>query len=478
MSSRRNSYIIHEIDPNEITIGPEVLGDGHFGKAYLGRMLNKSNNIILVAVKTLHVAQGQANVQLLQQQRDAVEEEIKLMARLATKHQNVLQLIGSLTTAENMLCLVTEYCEYRSLDHFLGTRKDKFINEIVVNGSADRRTFYKSDYDANWTQLFEERRAAGMVTTSDLLCFALQIADGVEFLHHKEILHRDLALRNILLTSDYVVKIADFGLSRRTSRGFYEKRRVQELPTLSTAPEALRNNTVPIESDRWTYGVVLWEMFSLGGEPREELRKHRPVYAPTEMFKLMKLLWNDEPILRPTLKQCKRYIVDKLLFSCPLLAERYTGNAESFEINDIDIDNQLFTAQNLLHTTTKGPFSSSKDRLHCQALDANYENEASVIKIATNTSSKNIFTMHCQTANGTLLQSKKYARNDKSLSCAKQAKCVKSTKEYKQPVINTARYLIIVRKNTGHTASGRGQETPDKFFRYSQLKNCRAKSFA
>uniref|UniRef100_A0A914VDW9 Protein kinase domain-containing protein n=1 Tax=Plectus sambesii TaxID=2011161 RepID=A0A914VDW9_9BILA len=155
--------------------------------------------------------------------------------------------------------------------------------------------------DGNWTSLYEQRRAENIVTTSDLLSFAYQIASGMEFLHSKEVVHRDLALRNIFLTSDYIVKIGDFGLSRLTISGSYQKCQHPRLPLKWTAPEVFFDNSVPIESDLYTFGILLWELFTLGGTPHEQFifvqeveekeinvvakkgkRMDKPLFAPKE----------------------------------------------------------------------------------------------------------------------------------------------------------------------------------------------------
>uniref|UniRef100_A0A914XHG7 Protein kinase domain-containing protein n=1 Tax=Plectus sambesii TaxID=2011161 RepID=A0A914XHG7_9BILA len=124
----------------------------------------------------------------------------------------------------------------------------------------------------------------------------------MEFLHSKEVVHRDLALRNILVTSDYKVKIGDFGLSRRTISGSYQKCHNPLLPVKWTAPEVFINSTIPIESDLYTFGILLWELFTLGGTPHEQFifiqevedeevsvvvkkgkRMNKPSFAPKEM---------------------------------------------------------------------------------------------------------------------------------------------------------------------------------------------------
>uniref|UniRef100_A0A914X6S0 Protein kinase domain-containing protein n=1 Tax=Plectus sambesii TaxID=2011161 RepID=A0A914X6S0_9BILA len=223
-----------------------------------------------------------------------------------------------------------------------------FIDEIERYSWKVQPTVYKAKLEENWAAPYEERRHAKILTTSDLLCFAYQIANGMEFVHSKEVMHRDLALRNILLTSDYVVKIGDFGLSRRTSGGKYQKCQNPLLPFKWTAPEALSEESVPIESDLYTFGILLWELFTLGGVPFEQLKTmnkvinfvfnegkimDRPPFAPIEIYQLMILLWNLDPKLRPPLKECKWHIMEQLQRASPPLASRF-NIADGYEKPD------------------------------------------------------------------------------------------------------------------------------------------------
>ncbi len=107
-----------------------------------------------------------------------------------------------------------------------------------------------------------------------------------------------MALRNILLDVNYTVKIADFGLSRQTRNGYYSRTSKQQaIPLFWTAPEALKKAKVLLESDWWTFGVVLWELFELGVKPYAGIngrglldfldsgqRLPQPKYSPQEMF--------------------------------------------------------------------------------------------------------------------------------------------------------------------------------------------------
>jgi serine/threonine protein kinase len=111
-----------------------------------------------------------------------------------------------------------------------------------------------------------------------------------------QVVHRDLALRNILLTAALIVKIADFGLSRQTKDGAYLRNTEPDLPFRWSAPVALTSKRTTLNADLWTYGVLLWELFKLTAVPYQGKtqadmlaflnagkRLDHPEFAPKEM---------------------------------------------------------------------------------------------------------------------------------------------------------------------------------------------------
>uniref|UniRef100_A0A914VDX7 Protein kinase domain-containing protein n=1 Tax=Plectus sambesii TaxID=2011161 RepID=A0A914VDX7_9BILA len=398
---KQSAYYVHEIDQTIMELDKEPLGSGNFGCVYRGRLRTDhgSEKYTLVAVKMLKMqnANGETSSpllqqlqetypQILQQLKEAISEEIQIMLRIGY-HGNVLKLIGSIKIGD-LPCLVSEYCPFGSLDKFLSSRKGNFVDEIVQYSGKKRRTVYKAELDENWASLYEQRRAENIVTTSDLLSFAYQIANGMEFLHKKEVVHRDLALRNIFLTFDYIVKIGDFGLSRRTINGLYQKCQNPRLPVKWTAPEVFVNNTIPIESDLYTFGILLWELFTLGGMPHEQFvfvheveeeeinvvakkgkRMDKPLFAPKEIYELMEMLCNLDPYLRPPLKQCKRNIIKNLKEAClpvqkKMLTYCASTKTENFATTEIQRKDKL-RSQSLANHDNDIPALKEKKQSSC-----------------------------------------------------------------------------------------------------------------
>ncbi|XP_055592242.1 vascular endothelial growth factor receptor 1-like isoform X10 [Uranotaenia lowii] len=183
-------------------------------------------------------------------------------------------------------------------------------NNTVNSNEPLWRSNYGMDY----------KGPARSVTSTDLVCWASQVACGMEYLATRKVLHGDLAARNILLCDDNVVKICDFGLARSMYKNDnYKKKGEAPLPFKWLALECISDNVFSTYSDVWAYGIVLWEFFSLAKVPypgmeanqdlynklRDGYRMEKPQYSTQDIYDIMLNCWNVKPDSRPTFKDLK-----------------------------------------------------------------------------------------------------------------------------------------------------------------------------
>lgn len=152
----------------------------------------------------------------------------------------------------------------------------------------------------------------------DLRRWSREIANGMEYLARKRIVHADLATRNVLLTSEKIAKISDFGLSRRLyNYSQYVKKQQEPLPWRWMAPESLKFLEFNEKTDVWAFGVTLWEIYSVGDVPyaglsweinfagrlEEGLVLDTPKYSKEDEYSLMQKCWAINPARRLTFAQ-------------------------------------------------------------------------------------------------------------------------------------------------------------------------------
>ncbi|XP_050690899.1 vascular endothelial growth factor receptor 1-like isoform X2 [Eriocheir sinensis] len=154
-------------------------------------------------------------------------------------------------------------------------------------------------------------------STHDLLSWGWQVAHGMAYLSKRNILHGDLAARNLLLADNNVVKISDFGLSRDIYKdNIYKKKKDDLMPIKWMSVEGIRDRIFSEQSDVWAFGITLWEIFSLGGAPYPnidciDLLRHLedghrmgcPKYANDDIHTVMMECWRTEPMERPPFSQ-------------------------------------------------------------------------------------------------------------------------------------------------------------------------------
>ena len=146
-----------------------------------------------------------------------------------------------------------------------------------------------------------------------IICMAAQIADGMAFLEYNKFIHRDLAARNCMVANDMTVKIGDFGMSRQIYAGdYYRKGNKGEMPIRWMAPESLSEGIFTSQSDVWSYGIVIWEIMTLGAQPYPEKSNNEvtahvldgnllnmPKSCPVVLADIVRMCWNWTASQRP-----------------------------------------------------------------------------------------------------------------------------------------------------------------------------------
>uniref|UniRef100_A0A6Q2XPR1 non-specific protein-tyrosine kinase n=1 Tax=Esox lucius TaxID=8010 RepID=A0A6Q2XPR1_ESOLU len=248
------------LNHEDVILG-ELLGKGNFGEVFKGTLRDKTP----VAVKTC---------------KEDLPQELKIKflseARILKQydHENIVKLIGVCTQRQPIY----------------------IVMELVPGG--DFLSFLRKKKDD--------------LKTKQLVKFACDAAAGMAYLEHKNCIHRDLAARNCLVGESNLLKISDFGMSRQEDDGIYSSSGLKQIPIKWTAPEALNYGRYSSESDVWSYGILLWETFSLGVCPypgmtnqqaREQVEKgYRmscPQKCPEEVYKVMQKCWEYKPENRP-----------------------------------------------------------------------------------------------------------------------------------------------------------------------------------
>ncbi|KAL7644165.1 UNVERIFIED_CONTAM: hypothetical protein RMT77_004991 [Armadillidium vulgare] len=265
----------------------QELGEGAFGKVYRGELegVVPNGNSVLVAIKTL-------KENATAKTRQDFHREVELMTDL--RHPNIVCLLGVVIKEEPM-CMVFEHMSQGDLHEFLI--------------SHSPRSDVSACSDDGVSQVVLEQQ--------DMLVIATQIAAGMEYLASHHYVHRDLASRNCLVGDNLTVKISDFGLSRDIySSDYYRVQSKSLLPVRWMPPESILYGKFTTESDVWSFGVVLWEIFSYGLQPYygynnqeviEMIRSRHLLPCPDDclprIYVLMVECWHETANRRPTFRE-------------------------------------------------------------------------------------------------------------------------------------------------------------------------------
>uniref|UniRef100_A0A669BQK5 receptor protein-tyrosine kinase n=1 Tax=Oreochromis niloticus TaxID=8128 RepID=A0A669BQK5_ORENI len=348
-----------EFPRDKLRLGP-ILGSGAFGKVVEATAygLETDNKITRVAVKMLKPSADS-------EEREALMSELKILSHLGY-HDNIVNLLGACTRGGPML-MITEYCSHGDLLNFLRGHAQDIMASMVTVDEVHEEVFYKnmaaqharlrSDSGISCCSEYQEMQpilnpgqtyqgknlnspelTTDGLSVSDLMSFSYQVSQGLDFLSTRNCIHRDVAARNVLLTDRHVAKICDFGLARdiRNDDSYIVQGNAR-LPVKWMAPESIFQCIYTVQSDVWSYGVLLWEIFSLGKSPYPNIavdtnfykmikdggHMEQPDFAPAEMYQLMKLCWSLEPTHRPTFKTIGQ-LISRLLPSTNDTSSRYS----------------------------------------------------------------------------------------------------------------------------------------------------------
>eukprot|EP00042_Codosiga_hollandica_P044782 m.446897 g.446897 ORF g.446897 m.446897 type:complete len:924 (+) comp56874_c0_seq1:183-2954(+) len=255
---------ILEIPRNEITVQSD-LGKGAFGIVSKGLYKPPSGEALECALKTLRPGGNEDD-------KDALIAEGKLVAHYS--HANVVHLIGQVTVGEPVM----------------------IVFEFMSNGA-----------------LYNYLQKTDGLTLANKMSFAIDIATGMEYLSKLNHVHRDLATRNVLVSAALVCKISDFGLSRNLEDDTYYESEGGMIPIRWTPPEAYKYKKYSTESDVWSFGILLYEIWTRAALPygaswtnlnvmmkvESGYRLPPPPDCPKAIYSVMMACWNPYRRGRP-----------------------------------------------------------------------------------------------------------------------------------------------------------------------------------
>ncbi|KAJ8409155.1 hypothetical protein AAFF_G00241760 [Aldrovandia affinis] len=260
---RPTSAIRYGLSREEIVLG-RILGEGFFGEVHEGVYKKQPGEMISVAVKTCKDCSTDVKEKFM--------SEAVIMKNL--DHPHIVRLIGIIE--EDPVWIVMELYQYGELGNYLTENQHKLTNVTLV-------------------------------------LYTLQICKALAYLEGVNMVHRDIAVRNVLVASPDCVKLGDFGLSRYIEEEEYYKASVTRLPIKWMAPESINFRRFTSASDVWMFAVCMWEVISRGQQPffwlenkdvinqlEQGIRLPKPEQCPPTLYSLMTRCWTYDPRERPT----------------------------------------------------------------------------------------------------------------------------------------------------------------------------------
>ncbi|KAM4568259.1 focal adhesion kinase 1-like isoform 9-T9 [Fundulus diaphanus] len=259
----------YEIQRDCIELG-RCIGEGQFGDVHQGVYISQENPALSVAVKTCKNSTS-----------DSVREKFlqEALTMRQFDHPHIVKLMGVIT--ENPVWLIMELCTLGELRSFLQVRK------------------YSLDL-------------------ATLILYSYQLSTALAYLESKRFVHRDIAARNVLVSTVDCVKLGDFGLSRYMEDSSYYKASKGKLPIKWMAPESINFRRFTTASDVWMFGVCMWEVLMYGIKPFQGVKNNdvigriengerlaMPPQCPPTLYSLMTKCWSYDPSKRPRFNELK-----------------------------------------------------------------------------------------------------------------------------------------------------------------------------